>query len=155
MKVQNQSLVYSQQQVQAQQNVSGEKLGKTLPPSQAASGHTENDKFDFTNMTMKELSQASKALYDEGVLTLGQHASLSLHYTATATGLNQGDGEVSLSALSKAENEKVDVIAMQKERLREATANGAPASQVAFSKELLHTLEAYHFGGAGRFHASA
>ncbi|KZN66004.1 hypothetical protein N473_10570 [Pseudoalteromonas luteoviolacea CPMOR-1] len=155
MRVQNQSFVYSQQQIQAQQAVAGEKAGKTLPPPQVANAHTESDKFDFTNMTMKELSQASKALYDEGVLTLGQHASLSLHYTATATGLNQGDGQVSLSALSKAENEKVDVIAMQKERLREATANGAPASQIAFSKELLHTLEAYQFGGAGKFHASA
>ena len=155
MKVQNQSFVYSQQQIQAQQSVVSEKVGKTLPQSQVANGHMESDKFNFTDMTMKELSQASKALYDEGVLTLGQHASLSLHYSATSTGLNQGDGQVSLSALSKAENDRVDVIAMQKERLREATANGAPASQIEFSKELLHTLEAYQFGGAGKFYASA
>ncbi|KZN48298.1 hypothetical protein [Pseudoalteromonas luteoviolacea] len=155
MKVQDQSFVYSQQKAQLKQIAAGEKAGKTLPPSQVASSDTQNNKFDFTRMTMKELSQASKALYDEGVITLGQHASLSLHYTAAATGLNQGDGDVSSSALSQAENEKVDVIAMQKERLRDAKANGAPASQIAFSKELIHVLEAYQFGGAGKYHASA
>ncbi|RZM81244.1 hypothetical protein C3B51_09675 [Pseudoalteromonas rubra] len=153
MKVQSQVSVQSLYQAQPIQ--SGEKAGKTLPPSEMTAGNKDSDKFDFTSMTLKELSDASKTLYDEGVLTLGQHASLSLHYTATKTGLNQGDGQVSLSALSKAENDKVDVIAMQKARVATAKASGASASEVQFSQNLLDTLQAYQFGGAGRFYSQA
>ncbi|MBQ4864733.1 hypothetical protein J8L98_23905 [Pseudoalteromonas sp. MMG013] len=155
MKIANQAYEYTQNQVSKVNNYQAEKVGKNSPPTNNLSSTTEQQKFDFSNMTLQDLSTASKALYDEGTLSLGQHAALSLNYGATKNGLNQASGEVSLSALQAAENNKIDVIAMQKERLKEAVQNGATPSQVQFSKSLINTLESYQYGGGGRFHTSA
>ncbi|WP_255229477.1 hypothetical protein [Pseudoalteromonas sp. HM-SA03] len=89
MKVQHQAMLYNQ--VQHPQSVENEAKGSVLLATEAANSHTKEAQFDFTHITKKELSQASKALYDEGILDLGQHASLSLHYFAVEQGLNRGE----------------------------------------------------------------
>ncbi|MCF6442130.1 hypothetical protein L1077_22135 [Pseudoalteromonas luteoviolacea] len=154
MIVQGQSFSYNQYQTQNRDNLSTEKPGKVLPHHTDSAQLAIEKEYDFTKMSMKELSAASKVLYDEGVINLGQHASLSLHYHATKTGLNQASGAVSPAALAKAESEQIDVIAMQRDKLREATKNGVE-SEIEFAKDLLKTLEAYQFGAGGAFYTSA
>lgn len=117
MKVQHQAMLYNQAQVRRAQSIENEAKGSVLPASEATDSHTKEAQFDFTHITKKELSQASKALYDEGILDLGQHASLSLHYFAVEQGLSQRSGLPSPADISQAENEKIDVIAMQKASL--------------------------------------
>lgn len=155
MKVQHQAVLYNQAQVRRAQSIENEAKGSVLPASEATTSHIKAAQFDFTHITMKELAVASKALYDEGILDLGQHASLSLHYFAVEQGLNQGSGIPSPADISQAENEKIDVIAMQKAKLREARRSGRSETEIQFSEKLLKTLENYQYGGKGRFFASA
>ena len=155
MKISSQVYDYAANQVSNTQAAQAEKAGKHSPIFDGQGNQPVEQKFDFSSMTLKDLSSASKALYDDGVLSLGQHASLSLNYDAIKTGLNQASGEVSMADLKTAENTPIDVIAMQKSRLKEAMQNGAPASQIAFSKTLINTLESYQYGGGGQFHAHA
>lgn len=155
MKVQHQAMLYNQAQVRRAQSIENEAKGSVLPVSEATNSRTKEAQFDFTHITKKELSQASKALYDEGILDLGQHASLSLHYFAVEQGLSQRSGLPSPADISQAENEKIDVIAMQKASLREARRSGRSETEIQFSEKLLNTLENYQYGGKGRFFASA
>lgn len=155
MKVQHQTMLYNQVQARRAQSIENEAKGSVLPASEATTSHIKAAQFDFTHITMKELAVASKALYDEGILDLGQHASLSLHYFAVEQGLNQGSGIPSPADISRAENENIDVIAMQKARLREARRSGRSETEIQFSEKLLKTLENYQYGGKGRFFASA
>lgn len=92
MKVQQQAMLYNQAQVRRAQSIENEAKGSVLPASEATASHIKEAQFDFTHITKKELAVASKALYDEGILDLGQHASLSLHYFAVEQGLNRGSG---------------------------------------------------------------
>ncbi|MEK0157911.1 hypothetical protein WLQ65_01920 [Pseudoalteromonas piscicida] len=88
-------------------------------------------------------------------MDLGQHASLSLHHFAVEQGLNQESGIPSPANISRAENEKIDVITMQKASLREARRSGRSETEIQFPEKLLNTLENYQYGGKGRFFASA
>ncbi|RJE76990.1 hypothetical protein BGP78_01720 [Pseudoalteromonas sp. MSK9-3] len=155
MKIANQAYDYAQYQVKSPVASDAQKSGKSAPLEATAAEKVGQQEYDFSNMTLKELSSASHALYEDGTLSLGQHAALSLNYGATKNGLNQASGEVSLAQLQSAENTKVDVIALQKERLQTQMQNGASSTQIQFSKTLINTLESYQYGGGGRFHASA
>jgi len=155
MKVQSQSYALEQYQVNNHTRVQVGKSGNTLPADGVDNSLSAKNKFDFTNMTIKELSEASKALYGDGVLTLGQHAVLSSKYFIAKHGIDQVDGVISQKSVSNAENKKINVIAMEKQRLREASQSGSSRAEIEFTRKLINALESYQFGGGGKFYVRA
>ncbi|MBQ4879085.1 hypothetical protein J8M21_17860 [Pseudoalteromonas luteoviolacea] len=103
--------------------------------------------FDFSNMTLEEQSNAAEALYQQGVLSLGEVAFLTGRYN-----LIKHDGELGGTTLAQAKTEKFDVIGQLKEKLSTVKSQGTATQDVVRNYEaLINKLEVYQFG----FHASA
>ncbi|KZN66528.1 hypothetical protein N473_09045 [Pseudoalteromonas luteoviolacea CPMOR-1] len=103
--------------------------------------------FDFSNMTLEEQSNAAEALYQQGVLSLGEVAFLTGRYN-----LIKHDGELGRTTLAQAKAEKFDVIGQLKENLSAVKNQGAATQDVVRNYEtMINKLEVYQFG----FHASA
>ncbi|KZN45351.1 hypothetical protein [Pseudoalteromonas luteoviolacea] len=121
--------------------------------SSAHSAHTDTHnsirsrQFDFSNMTLEEQSNAAEALYQQGVLSIGEVAFLTGRYN-----LIEHDGELGGTTLAQAKAEKFDVIGQLKENLSTVKSQGAATQDVVRNYEtMINKLEVYQFG----FHASA
>ncbi|KZN55834.1 hypothetical protein [Pseudoalteromonas luteoviolacea] len=98
--------------------------------------------FDFTNMTLKEQSEAAQTLYDQGVLSMGEMAFMTGRY-----GLIEHDGQLGGTTLAQAQSEKFNVITKMKDDLATVKQQGVATDDVVKNYEsMIRKLEVYQYG---------
>ncbi|NRB25920.1 hypothetical protein [Shewanella sp.] len=116
---------------------------------EAKNGHSGTpQKYDFTNMTYKELNVAAEGLYDEGLLSEKEYVLLTGHYAVT-----QAMAEKDPQLLHDANNKKVNILEILKENRNDHIKNyGSSAYSTQNAEQLVKTVEKLQFGSQ-RFHA--
>lgn len=98
--------------------------------------------FDFSNMTLEEQANAAQALYNQGLLSLGDMAVLTGRYE-----LIKHDGQLGDTSLSDAKNEKFNVIEQLKENLSFMQKQGSLTPDAIDNyKSIINKLETYQHG---------
>ena len=97
---------------------------------------------DFTHMTLEEQSNAAQDLYDQGVISMGEHAFMTGKY-----GLIEHDGQLGGTTLAQAKSEKINVIDTMKDNLAAVKSQAGGDSEVVKNyHSLIRKLEVYQFG---------
>ncbi|AOT08621.1 hypothetical protein [Pseudoalteromonas luteoviolacea] len=98
--------------------------------------------FDFSNMTLKEQSEAAEELYQQGVLSFGEVAFMTGRYN-----LIKHDGQLGGTTLAQAQSEKFNVITQLKDNLASVKQQGMATDDVVKNYEsMIRKLEVYQYG---------
>ncbi|MBQ4846193.1 hypothetical protein [Pseudoalteromonas sp. MMG005] len=93
-------------------------------------------------MTLEEQSKAAQDLYDQGVISMGEHAFMTGKY-----GLIEHGGQLGGTTLAQAKSEKINVIDTMKDNLAAVNSQAGGDSEVVKNyHSLIRKLEVYQFG---------
>ncbi|MCF6439824.1 hypothetical protein L1077_10305 [Pseudoalteromonas luteoviolacea] len=110
--------------------------------TQSTSTNSPERAFDFTNMTLKEQSEAANTHYESGYLTMGEMAFLTGRY-----GLIKHDGQLGGTTLNDANTKSFNVIEQMREDLAYVKSQHPANSDVVNNHEaLLKKIEHYQYG---------